>query len=73
MSHGRRRNVTRSKCQTGKWRYRSQDEAVDHLHQMREKPGGHLPIRAYWCQRCSGWHVTSQPIEGTAVDSEGGE
>lgn len=45
----------------GKRRYRDHAEAVLALHNFaahstREK----IPVRAYACTRCGGWHTTSQ-------------
>lgn len=66
----RKHRVVRNKCRTGKMRYRSQDEAIDHLHRMTAHEGGRIPDRSYWCLHCKGWHLTSQKIEGAAEVAE---
>jgi hypothetical protein len=55
------------RCSSGKQRYRSQDAAENVLRSMtRSKQwvqrclSGHHELRAYHCQRCEGWHLTSQ-------------
>lgn len=46
-----------------KTRYRDQGSADDDLQRIRalNLTGKHVPIRAYACDRCKGWHLTSQP------------
>lgn len=34
-------------------------DAID--KERPRRPGRKLPIRAYKCPRCMGWHLTSQP------------
>ena len=55
---GRRRNERR--CRTGKMRYRSQDQAIDHMHRMTNIGENGVPKRAYWGLHCKGWHLTKQ-------------
>lgn len=56
---GRRRNERR--CRTGKMRYRSQDEAIEHMHRMTNIGDNGVPKTAdYWCLHCKGWHLTKQ-------------
>ena len=52
----RRRNTGRS-C--GKVRYRDQREAMQALRRLRAASGGQIQ-RAYECDQCHGWHLTSQ-------------
>jgi hypothetical protein len=54
-------------CRTGKARFRSQDSAENTLRDMtrskrwtRRVITGRCEIRAYHCQMCDGWHLTSQ-------------
>jgi hypothetical protein len=45
----------------GKKRYRDHQEAVQALRRLREhSERGRIPARAYQCNRCGGWHLTSQ-------------
>lgn len=48
-----------------KYQYASQKEAEKHLSQIVQKgqqASGHLlPVRAYHCNRCPFWHLTSIP------------
>lgn len=62
---------SRSRCPAcGKLRFRDHKAAVTFLHSARNArqratldgaDTGHREVRAYWCDACSGWHVTSQP------------
>lgn len=61
-----------SKCwQTGKLRYPDQSAAKDALtsiayrRALASRGSGESrrsECRAYWCPRCHGWHLTSQPL-----------
>ena len=48
-----------------KYQYASEEEAKRHLRQIRHKgqqSNGHLlPVRAYKCDKCLFWHLTSKP------------
>lgn len=42
----------------------TKEEARRYLKKVRESKGDHKkPNRAYECPHCSGWHLTSMPIE----------
>ena len=59
MSHGKRRRVR--SC--GKRRFRDKNEALAALHRITarvSKLAGDKPVRAYPCDYCNGWHLTSQ-------------
>ena len=60
----RRRPPRRKHC--AKARYGTHAEAIEALHTIWARPrwGGTLPSRAYECDRCNGWHLTSQPHIG---------
>lgn len=48
-------------CATGKRRYRDKREADHVLHGAASYPKrGVIPRRAYYCDRCHGWHLTSK-------------
>ncbi|WP_139978296.1 hypothetical protein [Nocardioides litoris] len=61
----------------GKVRFRDHEEAVEHLHHAASaRQAASLvegvvttlhALRAYACQACHGWHVTSQPRTTEAV------
>lgn len=61
-------NKTRRQCHTGKIRYRTEEEAYkaiklasrDEEREARERK----PIRAYPCDDCHGWHLTSREYHG---------
>lgn len=63
----RRVRQARLVCPSGKSRYRSKDEALEHLHRMvhcRDR----MPHRTYQCGKCHGWHLSSkEPFQ--AVES----
>lgn len=54
---------TKSRRSCGKRRFRDKGEAIRSLHTIRTKgvpsPKG-TPSRAYFCDHCKGWHLTSQ-------------
>ena len=44
--------------------YRDKDQAVTALHAIKNCDNdGKKPIRAYECDRCGKWHLTSKPID----------
>lgn len=46
-------------CHKRKMLFGSQQKAMDYVKQRNDdKP--YKPIRAYYCWRCNGWHLTSQ-------------
>lgn len=46
----------------GKRRYRDREEALRCLRILEVRSTrGTIPFRAYPCQRCQGWHLSSQP------------
>lgn len=50
--------------QCAKRRYPTMEAANDKLDRIERerprRPGRKLPIRAYKCRRCGGWHLTSR-------------
>lgn len=53
----------------GKVRYRDGAEAKRALTSVRSLSlRGKQPVRAYDCDRCQGWHLTSQPLEAQGPD-----
>lgn len=66
-------------CRTsGKTRFRDRKEALEALHALRYKTavtglpeGHHLPVRAYKCPDCSGWHLTSKAARTGAEEHPG--
>lgn len=68
----------RRSCTSGKSRYRSKDEATVHVHKIanHSEDSDHIPIRAYQCGKCRGWHLTSEEPSGPVpigwfVDGDG--
>jgi hypothetical protein len=68
----------RNSCSSGKSRYRSKDEATQHVHKIVSisEDTDHIPVRAYQCGKCRGWHLTSEepnaPVPfGLFVDGDG--
>lgn len=52
----------RKKCRdTGKLRYRTQTSAEHALAHLLLHVPGQIPCRAYPCEFCDGWHLTSKP------------
>lgn len=47
-----------------KVRYASLRDASAALRTLRRNATGKIPTRAYYCRRCGGHHLTSQPIAG---------
>lgn len=60
-----RTSSTRSLCDSGKVRYRSNEQATLALLKIQ---GGdrrdRTPIRVYACDDCGGYHLTSQETRG---------
>lgn len=55
----RKRNRDRD-CESGKRRYRDQAEAIGAIHLFQHHSTREtIPVRAYECQWCQGWHTTS--------------
>jgi hypothetical protein len=46
---------------TGKRRYDSQQKAERIMAQLLLHRPGQYPCRAYFCEHCKGWHLTSKP------------
>lgn len=45
-------------------------DAKQSLSKIRESKGDHIkPMRTYECPKCSGWHLTSMPIEVFKINS----
>lgn len=58
-----RRRVARSKrsaCPTRKVRYRDHESATRALRNVAGSCRGKIPVRAYRCNLCRGWLLTSQ-------------
>jgi C4-type Zn-finger protein len=50
--------------QCNKFCYNDKKEAITDLHKIKNAPNeGKKPVRAYQCDRCPYWHLTSQTIE----------
>lgn len=57
----------RAKCKsTGKVRYRTQQSAERRLAHLILHTARHAPCRAYPCEHCDGWHLTSKPRRSAA-------
>lgn len=50
------------KCRSRKRRYRDHAEAVRALQSAARSGHDYIPIRAYECDTCGGWHLSSQPL-----------
>lgn len=51
-------------CNRLKILFLTEDKALNFIRWNAEeikKQTGRAPIRAYYCEKCGGWHVTSQP------------
>lgn len=59
-----RRRIAKNKhCpKTGKIRYRDEASARLVVKRAKSRDGKPVPIRAYPCDLCGGWHTTSQPL-----------
>jgi len=69
----RARKRSGSKCRTGKVRFRDHDEAIQvlwHAKMLRTVEGvtERQERRAYLCNACNGWHLTSQENRALLVD-----
>jgi hypothetical protein len=64
------RQKQRQHCWTGKVRFRKESQALQELARIQEIAEyavmDKVPVRAYSCSSCDGWHLTSQP-EGTWI------
>lgn len=49
--------------ETGKLVYVSEKEAKDELILIKQSDSEKKPVRAYECEKCGGWHLTSIPYE----------
>lgn len=50
----------RGSCESGKIRYRTEEQAVEALAVIRAQPRtNHTPVRAYACPACGGHHLSS--------------
>ena len=61
----RRQKTLRSKCVSGKKRYRTEEQAqtaLDRIQHADNSARVKVPQRVYSCPHCAGWHVTSQRI-----------
>ena len=47
------------RCQS-KLRYPDKKAAVSQLNRLVRRRRGPKPVRAYYCGRCGGWHLTKQ-------------
>ncbi len=57
---GRKPSRARNVVCNGKRRFRDHDEAMQALrHITRHSDRNRLPVRAYECGKCQGWHLTS--------------
>lgn len=57
----------RKKCRaTGKLRYQTMESAKRRLAHLLLRVPGHYPCRAYPCEHCGGWHLTSRPRRSVA-------
>lgn len=55
--------MSRSKTRTcgGKVRYRDHDQAIRAIHRLQSRSSREKQVkRAYWCDGCNGWHLTSR-------------
>lgn len=50
---------TRRKCPTRKIRFDDEYEAERALNHHDEPDKDYHPVRAYYCSKCTGWHLTS--------------
>lgn len=46
-----------------KQRFKTEPAAAQSLQMIHEErqPREHVPVRAYHCDHCKGWHITSRP------------
>lgn len=49
--------------ETGKLVYVSEKDAKTELREIQKSDSEKKPVRAYECDKCSGWHLTSIPYE----------
>jgi hypothetical protein len=70
----KKRQFARKRTCSGKVRYRDAAEAHASLHrQANYSTRDKIPVRAYECDECAGWHVTSkeqwvEPVPGHEVE-----
>jgi hypothetical protein len=56
-----RRHVKRRRACNGKFRYRDEPQARADLARIRAaSTRTKVPVRAYFCLACNGWHLTSE-------------
>jgi hypothetical protein len=71
MSTKKQRQARRYRCSSGKTRYRDHKEAMDSIRYFQlSSDRDTVPVRAYECSLCGGWHVTSKEF-GAASREEG--
>lgn len=52
-----------TKCtKTTKTRFSDEDQANSRLNIIQRKPHKQMPVRAYFCQFCGGWHLTKSAL-----------
>lgn len=54
-----KRSKDRGACPSGKRRFRDHPSAVAALRRTGSSSREVRPVRAYECDRCQGWHLTS--------------
>lgn len=55
------RDRRRGSCDSGKVRYKTAEQAAAALAEIAARPHGkHVPVRAYACPSCAGFHLTAQ-------------
>jgi hypothetical protein len=59
------RNRRRRRCVTGKFWYGSELEAKASSRYLEQTKLDKL-LRAYRCDKCNGWHLTSKPLQERA-------
>lgn len=64
-------STRRESCRrTGKRRYPDHQSAVQALHRFAQSTRARKPVRAYPCDLCKGWHITSQEVPGGGVPTD---
>lgn len=62
---GRPKQLFKSEKEAELYLYYNQDAILDE--------SGYCPVRAYYCEACGGWHVTSQTLEERDKSAKKGE